>query len=219
MSAEHLSMIQELLAKACKYSRLHCATSVFKRDCQLFIARHNSSHCLHATCSWCVLIIVNNQHDIKRRGEDFDTKFLFERVHSKEVGRRIFLRNLTKRGFNKLFKKLRDTGTVNRRPGMADRTVPALKKTLSFFRSSRSLPLTFFCRLSGEWWSDQEHLFENKVSGILRELLKQKLSALHVSSAVRVCQLLCTAPLETFQMQVLTNNLGCGRPMNTRLPW
>jgi len=55
-------------------------------------------------------------------------------------------------------------------------------------------------------WSDREHLFvckENKVSSILRELLKQKLSALHASSTVRVCQLLCTAPLETFQMQVL----------------
>jgi len=69
--------------------------------------------------------------------------------------------------------------------------------------------------------SDREHLFgrkENKVSGILRELLKQKLSALHASSAVRVCQLLCTAPLETFQMQILTNNLGHRPPMNTRLP-
>jgi len=34
---------------------------------------------------------------------------------------------------------------------VADRAVPALKKTLSFFfRSSRSLPLTLFCRLSGE---------------------------------------------------------------------
>ena len=33
---------------------------------------------------------------------------------------------------------------------VADRAVPALKKTLSFFfRSSRSLPLTLFCRLSG----------------------------------------------------------------------
>ena len=30
--------------------------------------------------------------------------------------------------------------------------------------------------------------WQNKVSGKLRELLKQKLSALHVSSAVRVCQ-------------------------------
>jgi len=60
-------------------------------------------------------------------------------------------KSLNKRGVNKLFKKLRDTGTVNRRPGMADHTMPALKKTLSFFfRSSRSLPLTLFCRLSGE---------------------------------------------------------------------
>jgi len=31
-----------------------------------------------------------------------------------------------------------------------DRAVPALKKTLSFFRSSRSLPLTLFCQFSGE---------------------------------------------------------------------
>ena len=55
--------------------------------------------------------------------------------------------------------------------------------------------------------SDREHLFvlkEYEVSGVLREVLKQKLSSLHASSAVRVCQLLCTAPLETFQMQVLT---------------
>jgi len=34
--------------------------------------------------------------------------------------------------------------------------------------------------------------------------------------SVRVCQLLCTAPLETFQTQVLTNNPGHRRPMNTR---
>ena len=59
--------------------------------------------------------------------------------------------------------------------------------------------------------SDREHLFvhkANKVSGRLRLLLKQKLSALQASSAAHVCQLLCMAPLETFQMQVLTNNLG-----------
>ena len=71
-------------------------------------------------------------------------------------------------------------------------------------------------------WRNWEHLFvrkENKVSGILRELLKQKLSVLHASSAVRVCQLLCMAPLETFQMQICTNNPGPRRPMNTRLPW
>jgi len=35
-------------------------------------------------------LFVNNQHDIKRRGQDFDdTKFVFERVHSEEVDRRI----------------------------------------------------------------------------------------------------------------------------------
>jgi len=53
-------------------------------------------------------------------------------------------------------------------------------------------PRTPFCRK------------EDKVSGRLRELLKQNLSAFHASSTVRVCQLLCTAPFETFQTQVLT---------------
>jgi len=71
-------------------------------------------------------------------------------------------------------------------------------------------------------WSDREHVFvrkEDKVSGRLLEFLKQKLSALHASSAVRVCQLLRTSPLETFQPQVRTNNPGHRRPMNTRLLW
>jgi len=34
-------------------------------------------------------VFVNNQHDIKRQGQDFDIKFVFERVHSEEVDRRI----------------------------------------------------------------------------------------------------------------------------------
>ena len=71
-------------------------------------------------------------------------------------------------------------------------------------------------------WSDRGHLFalkEHKVSGRQREVLKQNLSALHASSTVGLCQLLCTVPLKTFQMQVHTNNLGYRRPMNTRLPW
>jgi len=56
----------------------------------------------------------------------------------------------TKRGVNKLLKKLRDKGTVDKRPGSGG-AVPALMKTLSFFfRSSRSLPLSLFCRLWGE---------------------------------------------------------------------
>jgi len=58
----------------------------------------------------------------------------------------------TKCGINKQFKKLRDTGTVNRQPGSGrPRSGRTVKKTLSFFfRSSCSLPLTLFCRLSGE---------------------------------------------------------------------
>jgi len=39
----------------------------------------------------------NNQHGIQRRGQDFDKKFVFEGVHSKEVDRHM--------------------GTVDRRPG------------------------------------------------------------------------------------------------------
>jgi len=35
------------------------------------------------------LQFVNNKHDTKRRGQDFDTKFVFEGVHSEEVDRRI----------------------------------------------------------------------------------------------------------------------------------
>jgi len=34
-------------------------------------------------------MFVNNQHDIKRRGQDFDIKSVFERVHSEEVDRQI----------------------------------------------------------------------------------------------------------------------------------
>jgi len=35
-------------------------------------------------------VFVNSQHDIKRRGHDFDKKFLFEGVHIEEVDRRIY---------------------------------------------------------------------------------------------------------------------------------
>jgi len=94
-------------------------------------------------------VFINNQHDIKRRGQDFDNKVCIWKGTQQRGWQTNFLRNLTKRGVNKLFKKLRDTGAVNRRPSMAERTVPALKKTLSF-RSSRSLPLTLFWRLPGE---------------------------------------------------------------------
>jgi len=32
-------------------------------------------------------VFVNNQHDIKRQGQDFDKKVVFEGVHSEEVDR------------------------------------------------------------------------------------------------------------------------------------
>jgi len=35
------------------------------------------------------VVFVNNQHGIQRRGQDFDKKFVFEGVHSKEVERQI----------------------------------------------------------------------------------------------------------------------------------
>jgi len=34
-------------------------------------------------------VFVNNQHGIQQRGQNFDKKFAFERVHSKEVNRQI----------------------------------------------------------------------------------------------------------------------------------
>jgi len=34
-------------------------------------------------------VFVNNQHGIQQPGQDFDKKFVFEGVHSKEVYRRI----------------------------------------------------------------------------------------------------------------------------------
>jgi len=97
-------------------------------------------------------VFVNNQHDIKRRGQDFDTKFVFKKEQSKEVDRWISWEKLDKAWL--LISCSKSCGTQAQLTGgqaVADRAVPALKKTLSiFFRSSRSLPLTLFFRLSGE---------------------------------------------------------------------
>jgi len=41
-------------------------------------------------------VFVNNQNGIKRWGQDFDKKFVFEGVHSKEVDRRISQEKLDK---------------------------------------------------------------------------------------------------------------------------
>jgi len=44
-------------------------------------------------------VIVNNQHGIWRRGQNFDKKFVFEGVHSEKVEK-----SRTKHGVNKLLK-------------------------------------------------------------------------------------------------------------------
>jgi len=91
-------------------------------------------------------LFVNNQHDIKRLGQDFDTKFVFERVQTnflRKTGQSVVLISCSK----SCWTQEQLTGGQ----AVADRAVPSLKKTPSFFfRSSRSLPLTLFCRLSDE---------------------------------------------------------------------
>jgi len=63
-------------------------------------------------------VFVNNQHGTQRRGQDFDKKkFVFEGVHSRRLTKECPEKSWTKRAANKLLKKLRDTGTVERRPG------------------------------------------------------------------------------------------------------
>jgi len=61
---------------------------------------------------------VNDQHGIQRQGEDFDKK---KRLHLKgytanRLTDKFPEKSWTKRGVNKLLKKLWDTGTVDRRP-------------------------------------------------------------------------------------------------------
>jgi len=62
-------------------------------------------------------VFINNQSGIKRREQHFDGKFVFEGYTAKRLTNEFPEKSWTKHGVNKLFKKLRDTGTVNRRPG------------------------------------------------------------------------------------------------------
>jgi len=96
-------------------------------------------------------VFVNKQHDIKRWGQDFDKVCIW-----KGTQQRGWTTNfLRKTGESMvLISCSKSCGTQAQLTGsqaLADRTVPALKKTLSFFfGSSRTLPLILFCRLSGE---------------------------------------------------------------------
>ena len=56
---------------------------------------------------------VNDQHGIQRQRQDFDKKFVFEGVHSKERSTDKFPeKRWRKHGVSKLLKTLRDTGTI-----------------------------------------------------------------------------------------------------------
>jgi len=64
-----------------------------------------------------IAVFVNNQHGIQQRGQDFDEKFVFEILKGytpKWLINKFPEKCWTKRGVNKLLKKLRDTGTVDR---------------------------------------------------------------------------------------------------------
>jgi len=62
-------------------------------------------------------VLVNNQHGIQRRGQDFDKKSLHLKGYTaKRLTDKFPEKSWTKHGVNKLFKKVQDTGTVDRRP-------------------------------------------------------------------------------------------------------
>jgi len=61
-----------------------------------------------------IAVFIKKHHGIQRRVQDFDKKFVFKEVHSKEVDGRIsWKKTWPKHYVNKLLKKLRDTGTVD----------------------------------------------------------------------------------------------------------
>ena len=63
--------------------------------------------------AYVTAVFVNNQHDIKRWGQDFLIKSLyFKGYTAKRLTDEFLDKNWTKRGVNKLFKKLRDTSSV-----------------------------------------------------------------------------------------------------------
>ena len=63
-------------------------------------------------------MLVGNQHGIQRRGQDFDKKSLHLKGYTaKRLTDKFPDKSSTNRGVNKLLKKLRDTCTVDRRPG------------------------------------------------------------------------------------------------------
>jgi len=59
----------------------------------LFIIVINLWHQKFVTAD-VIAVIFNEQHGIQRRKQDFDKKFVFKKVHRKEVDRRISLKKV-----------------------------------------------------------------------------------------------------------------------------
>jgi len=62
-------------------------------------------------------LFVNNQHGIQQQGQDFDKKLYFTGYTAKRLTDEFPAKSRTKCGVNKPLKKLRETGTVDKRPG------------------------------------------------------------------------------------------------------
>jgi len=108
-------------------------------------SRHHCNVCQHST--WYSAI----------RTRLWFKKFIFKGVHSKDVTDKFPEKSWTKHSVNKLLKRLRDTVTVDRRPGGGRRAVPALKKTLrqlmirSWVKRTSHRPTGLFMRYHGRW--------------------------------------------------------------------
>jgi len=63
------------------------------------------------------MVFVNNPHGIQGQGQDFDKSLYFKGYTAKRFADEFPEKSRTKRGVNKLLKKLRDTGTFDRRLG------------------------------------------------------------------------------------------------------
>jgi len=116
------------------------------------------------------------------------------------------------RGVNKLFKKLRDTGTVNRRPGSgiphSARTEENAKVLFRKFPQSA----TDFCRLSGEL-AENTFLSIKKTKSVAYcgNFWSRSLRALCEQCSSRQSPPVHGASWNI--SEVLTNNLGHRRPM------
>jgi len=62
-------------------------------------------------------VFVNNQHGIQRRGKILVKSLYLKRYTAERLTNECLEKSWTKHGVNKQLKKLRDTGTVDRRPG------------------------------------------------------------------------------------------------------